>query len=181
MPTETVTKFAATDAVLDLAADRARQYVRQISDRRVAPDQKSLTALAKFHEPFPEQSTDPREVISLLDELGSPATVATTGPRYFGFVTGGALPASVAANWLAAAWDQNAALRVMSPVGAELEEIVLRWIYQILDLPADCEGGLVTCATMANFSALVAARYALLKRADWDVGDNGMFSAPPIE
>jgi len=182
MPTDAATKSEPlTDAVLDLAADRARQYVRQISDRRVAPDQKSLTALAKFHEPFPEQSTDPREVISLLDELGSPATVATTGPRYFGFVTGGALPASVAANWLAAAWDQNAALRVMSPVGAELEEIVLRWIYQILDLPADCEGGLVTCATMANFSALVAARYALLKRADWDVGDNGMFSAPPIE
>ena len=170
-----------TDALLNFAAERARQYVQQISGRRVAPDQKTLAALAKFHEAFPEESSAPQDVISMLDQIGSPATVATTGGRYFGFVTGGALPASIAANWLAAAWDQNAALRVMSPVAAELEEIVLRWIYEILDLPSGCQGGLVTCATMANFTALVAARYSLLKRAGWDVGDEGMFSAPPIE
>jgi glutamate/tyrosine decarboxylase-like PLP-dependent enzyme len=116
-----------------------------------------------------------------LDEIGSPSTVATTGGRYFGFVNGGMLPAALAANWLAGAWNQNAALRVMSPIAAELEDVVLRWVCEALALPAGCAGGLVTCATMANFTALVAARQALLKRAGWDVTEDGMFGAPPIE
>lgn len=170
-----------THDVLNMAADRARRYVRDIGERRVAPADNELAALSKFHEPFPERSSDPGEVIAMLDDLGSPATVATTGGRYFGFVIGGALPASMAASWLANAWDQNLALRVMSPVAAELEEVVLRWVSEALGLPADCAGGLVTCATMANFSALVAARYALLAKAGWNVVEHGMFGAPPIQ
>jgi glutamate/tyrosine decarboxylase-like PLP-dependent enzyme len=117
----------------------------------------------------------------MLDEFGSPATVATTGGRYFGYVIGGVLPAALGANWLAGAWDQNAALRAMSPIAAELEDVVLRWICEVLNLPMDCEGGLVTCATTANFTALAAARYALLRKAGWDVAEDGMFGAPPIE
>jgi glutamate/tyrosine decarboxylase-like PLP-dependent enzyme len=120
-------------------------------------------------------------MLAQLDEIGSPATVATTGGRYFGFVNGGMLPAALAANWLAGAWNQNAALRVMSPIAAELEEVVLRWICEALALPPDCSGGLVTCATMANFTALVTARHALLKRMGWDVTEDGMFGAPPIQ
>jgi len=91
------------------------------------------------------------------------------------------VPAAMAANWLAAAWNQNAGLRVMSPIAAELEEIVLGWICEALQLPPECSGGLVTCATMANFTALVTARHALLARAGWDVTSDGMFAAPPIE
>src|SRR5258706_11612589 len=169
------------DDPLSLAAERARRYVREIGERRVAPAPDAVAALAKFHEGFPETLSDPRDVVRMLDELGSPATVATTGRRYFGFVVGGVLPAAMAANWLAGAWDQNAGLRVMSPVAAELEDVVLRWICEALDLPAECEGGLVTCATMANFTALAAARYALLRKAGWDVAEDGMFGAPPIE
>src|SRR5882724_9479617 len=150
--------------VLTLAAERARRYVRAAAQRRVAPSEAALAALAMLHEPFPSLPSDPSEVISKLDELGSPATVTTTGGRYFGFVNGGMLPAALAANWLAAAWNQNAALRVMSPVAAELEEVVLRWVCEALGLPADCAGGLVTCATMANFTALATARHALLAR-----------------
>src|SRR5439155_5758077 len=97
------------------------------------------------------------------------------------FVNGGMVPAALAASWMAAAWNQNAALRVMSPVAAELEDVVLQWICEALGLPADCEGGLVTCATMANFTALVAARHALLERAGWNVNEDGMFGAPPID
>jgi glutamate/tyrosine decarboxylase-like PLP-dependent enzyme len=119
--------------------------------------------------------------LELLDDAGSPATVATTGGRYFGFVNGGILPAALAANWLAGAWNQNAALRVMSPIAAELEEVVVGWVCEALGLPAECEGGLVTCATMANFSALATARQALLAKAGWNVVDDGMFGAPPIE
>ena len=140
-----------------------------------------MAALSGFHEPLPSSPSDPREVIARLHEVGSPATVATTGGRYFGFVNGAILPAALGANWLAGAWNQNAALRVMSPIAAELEEVVLGWICEALGLPEDCAGGLVTCATMANFTALVTARYALLKRAGWDVTEDGMFGAPPIQ
>jgi len=167
--------------VLSFAAERAQRYARQIGDRRVAPEDGHVRGLERFREAFPEGSSDPRSVVAMLDEFGSPATVATTGGRYFGFVIGGVLPAALGANWLADAWDQNASLRVMSPIAAELEDVVLRWVCEALHLPADCEGGLVTCATMANFTALAAARYALLKKAGWDVAEDGMFGAPPIE
>jgi glutamate/tyrosine decarboxylase-like PLP-dependent enzyme len=170
-----------SDDALSLAAERARRYVREIGERRVAPAPDDVAALAKFHEGFPETPSDPRDVVRMLDELGSPATVATTGRRYFGFVVGGVLPAAMGANWLVGAWDQNAGLRVMSPVAAELEGVVLQWICEALQLPAECEGGLVTCATTANFTALAAARYALLKEDGWDVAEDGMFGAPPIE
>ncbi len=167
--------------VLDIAADKARRYVRDIPERRVSPSEAALTALSELMEPFPSLPSDPCEVITRLDQIGSAATVATTGGRYFGFVNGGMVPAALAANWLAAAWNQNAALRVMSPIAAELEEVVLRWVCEALGLPPDCAGGLVTCATMANFTALVTARHALLARAGWDVTANGMFGAPPID
>src|SRR6202790_5880135 len=108
--------------VLSFAAERAQQYARDIGDRRVAPEELHIRGLEKFREPFPEGSTDARSVVAMLDELGSPATVATTGGRYFGYVIGGVLPAALGANWLAGAGDQNAALRGMSPIAAELEE-----------------------------------------------------------
>jgi glutamate/tyrosine decarboxylase-like PLP-dependent enzyme len=167
--------------VLALAADRAQQYVRTAGHRKVAPSESDMAALAELHEPFPSSPGEPREVIARLDKLGSPATVTTTGGRYFGFVNGGMLPAALAANWLAGAWNQNAALRAMSPVAAELEEVVLRWVCEALELPADCAGGLVTCATMANFTALATARHALLAREGWNVIEDGVFGAPPIE
>jgi glutamate/tyrosine decarboxylase-like PLP-dependent enzyme len=173
--------FSDSKDALTLAADRASRYLSEIGKRAVAPSDAALAALWKFHEPFPEDPCDPGEVIAMLDDLGSPATVATTGARYFGFVIGGALPASMAASWLANAWDQNVALRVMSPVAAELEEVVLHWVCEALGLPRTSEGALVTCATMANFSALVAARHALLAKAGWNVVDDGMFGAPPIQ
>ena len=167
--------------VLDLAADKARRYVRDVAERRVGPSEAGVAALAELNEPFPLSPRDPCDVIARLDQIGSPATVATTGGRYFGFVNGGMVPAALAANWLAAAWNQNAALRVMSPIAAELEEVVLRWVCEALGLPQECAGGLVTCATMANFAALATARYALLARAGWDVTADGMFGAPPLE
>src|SRR5260370_1878597 len=167
--------------VLNLAADKARRYVRDIAERRVGPSEVAVTALAELNEPFPLSPRDPCQVIARLDQIGSPATVATTGGRYFGFVNGGMVSAALAANWLAEARNQNAALRVMSSIAAELEEVVLRWVCEALHLPPECAGGLVTCATMANFTALVAARHALLGREGWDVTAEGMFGAPPIE
>src|SRR5271170_4163757 len=174
-------ELAKRDMLLREAAETARKYSRGIGERRVAPSEKDLDRLQEFHEPFPGASSDPIDILRKLDQIGSPNTTATAGGRYFGFVNGGTLPASLAANWLAGAWDQNAALRAMSPVAAELEEVALAWVGEALGLPATCEGGLVTCATTANFTALVAARHALLARAGWNVVDDGMFGAPPID
>jgi aromatic-L-amino-acid decarboxylase len=167
--------------VLRSAAERAFEYAGGVRERRVAPGARELKGLERFRETFPDGPSNAESVVAMLDEFGSPATVATTGGRYFGYVIGGVLPAALGANWLAGAWDQNAALRAMSPIAAELEDVVLQWICEALNLPLDCEGGLVTCATTANFTALAAARYALLRKAGWDVAEDGMFGAPPIE
>ena len=167
--------------LLHLAAEKAIRYVEDAGARRVGPASSDIGALAGFHEPFPGGPTNPADILNQLDAIGSPATVAMTGGRYFGFVNGGIVPAALAASWITDAWNQNAALRIMSPMGAELEDVVLRWICEALGLPLDCQGGLVTCATMASFAALLAARHALLKRAGWDVTEDGMFGAPPIQ
>lgn len=167
--------------VLSEAAKRAERYTSTIADRRVAPLPDDVAQLRELGGPLPLNPSDPLAVLALLDEFGSPATVATTGPRYFGFVTGGVLPAAMAANWLAGAWDQNAGLQVMSPVSAAIEEIALGWLLDIFGLPATCGAGFVTGATMANFTALAAARNALLKRAGWDVEEDGLFGAPPLK
>src|SRR5579863_2840137 len=167
--------------LLDTAAARAARYVASVNSRGVLPRSEDIARLDALGGPLSENPSDPVELLALLDDIGSPATVATTGGRYFGFVIGGALPASLAASWLAAAWDQNAALRVMSPVAAELEEVAIGWVCEALGLPVGCEGGLVTCATTANFTALAAARHALLAKSGWNVAENGMFGAPPIQ
>lgn len=161
-------------------ATRAGRYAATIAGRRVAPRPEQVVGLDALGGALPQSPCDPAEVLALLDDMGSPGTVATTGGRYFGFVIGGTLPAALAANWLAGVWDQNAAFSVMSPVAAKIEEIVLSWIVDLLGLPRTCGAGFVTGTTMANFSALAAARSALSKRVGWDVEEDGLFGAPPI-
>ena len=166
--------------LLNDAASRAAAYLDSLDRRPVAPTAAALAALERLGGPLPDQPTAPGEVLRLLDEAGSPATVSNAGGRYFGFVNGGALPASVAASWLVTAWDQNAALSVMSPVAARLEEIALGWIVQLLGLPARTGGAFVTGATMASLAGLAAARRTVLQRAGWDVDADGLSGAPPI-
>jgi glutamate/tyrosine decarboxylase-like PLP-dependent enzyme len=161
-------------------ADRAAKYLAGLADRPVAPSPAAVARLDALGGPLPESPRDPKEVLALLDDVGSPATTASAGGRYFGFVIGGSLPASLAANWLSGAWDQNAAMQVMSPVAAKLEDIVLEWMIDLLGLPGGSGAGFVTGTTMANFSAVAAARSALLRRAGWNVEEDGLFGAPPI-
>jgi glutamate/tyrosine decarboxylase-like PLP-dependent enzyme len=169
-----------TSDLLALAAERGIRYRAALDARPVAPPPDLVERLAALGGPLPETPQPPEQVFALLDEIGSPATVATAGGRYFGFVTGSSLPVTVAASWLASAWDQNAGLYVMSPVAAELETIALGWLLDILGLPAESGGAFVTGATMANFTALAAARHAVLRRVGWDVEADGLFGAPPI-
>ncbi len=166
--------------LLGSAARRAVAYLQGVRTRRVAPDATAMRELEQLTGRLPDEGTEPWKLIDILDRFASPATVATTGGRYFGFVTGGALPAAVAATWLASAWDQNAGLRVMSPAAASLEDAALDWVRELLGLPAECGGALVTGATMANFAGLAAARHDLLERAGWDIENDGLFGAPPL-
>jgi glutamate/tyrosine decarboxylase-like PLP-dependent enzyme len=181
MPTDARISAKVSETAARKAAERCYEYLRGVGARKVVPEPAAVAALERLHEPLPAGPSEPEEVIALLDSIGAPATMATTGGRYFGFVIGGALPASLGASWIAGAWDQNVALRVMSPVAAELEEVVLSWVCEVLGLPRECEGGLVTCATTANFTALATARHALLARKGWNVDEDGMFGAPPIQ
>ncbi|MCC7387143.1 MAG: aspartate aminotransferase family protein [Phycisphaerales bacterium] len=169
-----------TDRVLGDAAARAAAYLRGLDGRAVAPGEGSLRGLAAFDEPLPEGGCEGTGVLRALDEWGSPATVAVAGRRYFGFVIGGSLPVAVGASWLASAWDQNAGLAIASPVSAHLERVVSGWVLDLLGLPAESCVGFVTGATMANFTAVCAARHRLLQRAGWDVEARGLFGAPEV-
>jgi len=130
--------------------------------------------------PLQAEPIDPAAVLDALARAAEPGLVTTTGPRYFGFVTGGALPATVAAEWLAAVWDQPASLYVMSPAAAVVEEVAAAWLIDLLGLPAGCSVGFVTGCHMANFTALAAARHELLRRVGWDVEADGLQGAPRL-
>jgi glutamate/tyrosine decarboxylase-like PLP-dependent enzyme len=172
--------MADSNDLLRAAADRSLRYLRGIRERRVAPSPEQIDGLEALGGPLPEGPADPAAVLALLDDAGSPATVASAGGRYFGFVIGGSLPVTLAANWLAGAWDQNGGLVVSSPVAAALEETAQRWLIDALSLPPGTGAGFVTGATMANFTALAAARHAVLAAAGWDVEAAGLSGAPAI-
>jgi glutamate/tyrosine decarboxylase-like PLP-dependent enzyme len=167
------------DLLHDTAA-RAARYLAGLDARAVAPASEAIARLAELDTPLPDGPSDPAEVVALLDTLGSPATTATAGGRYFGFVVGGTLPAALAASWLATAWDNDAGMALVSPIGARLEEVARRWLLDIFGLPPESAAAFVTGGTMANFSCLAAARHAVLARAGWDVERDGLFGAPPV-
>jgi glutamate/tyrosine decarboxylase-like PLP-dependent enzyme len=166
--------------LLEDAAQRAVSYLENLDDRSVAPKPEAIANLAALDQPLAEEPTSPERVLELLDEICSPATTAMAGPRFFGFVIGGALPVTLAANWLAGAWDQNTGLYAPTPGTSHLEEIALGWLLDLFKLPPESGGAFVTGGTMANFSALAAARHAVLERAGWNVEAEGLFGAPPI-
>lgn len=162
------------------AARRAADYLDGLKTRRAAPDQAALERLNRFDQPLNDAPLAPEAVLAELDTNGSAATMANAGGRYFGFVIGGTLPAALAANMLAGAWDQNAGLAITSPVAAKLEEVASRWLVELLELPPETAAGFVSGDTMANFCALAAARHALLARAGWNVAERGLYGAPEI-
>lgn len=168
------------DELLALSAARAITYLREVGERSVFPDEEAVSALDEFVTALPETSQDPRLVLDRLDRVGSPATVATTSGRYFGFVTGGTFPVGVGAAWLSAAWDQNAAVGVMSPTAAVLDTVVGGWLRRLLGLPQDAQHQFVTGTSVANAVCLAAGRDALLAAQGWDSVANGLFGAPPI-
>jgi len=177
-------RLMSSDSIRELlveAALRSANYIEQLRVREVRADPAAVERLRKaLAAPLPSEPSRAGDILAFLDDHGSPATVASAGGRYFGFVTGAALPATVAAQYLASAWDQNCFSFVSSPAVACIESTVLRWLKEALGLPAAAEGALVTGATMANFTCLAAARNWTLQRHGWDVDRQGLFGAPAL-
>lgn len=166
--------------LFEQARGYAYAYMDAIDERRVFPAPAALAALDAFDEPLPAGPGAPEEILRLLHEHGSPATVATTGGRYFGFVTGGALPVALAARWLADVWDQVPALHLLSPAVARLEAVCERWIVELLGLPEGTVAGFVSGTSAATMCGLAAGRNELLRRVGWDAGERGLFGAPEL-
>ncbi len=166
--------------LLQTALDCSVEYLEGLEKRAVAPAPEAVANLAALDGRLPEQPSDPREVLRMLNDIGSPATMAMAGPRFFGFVIGGSLPVTLAANWLAGAWDQNAYSFTTSPISAQLEKTALGWMVDLFGLPQGSGGAFVTGATMANLCGLAAGRHVVLERAGWNVEADGLFGAPPV-
>ena len=162
------------------AAERARSYLAHLDERPVAPDEAALAGLASLDEPLPELAGDAAATLALLDAAGSPATMASAGGRYFGFVTGGSHPVALAAGWLAAAWDQNAALPVMSPVAARVHEVVTGWLAGLLGLPGRQRRGVRDRGGHGQHGRPYRGPRSAAGPAGWDVQADGLSGAPEL-
>jgi glutamate/tyrosine decarboxylase-like PLP-dependent enzyme len=171
---------AGDRALFTQVLEYALDYMQTVDEREVYPSPQAIAGLAAFAADLPAQPGDPREIIELLHRAGSPATVAQTGGRYFGFVNGGVVPAALAAKWLADTWDQNAALYVISPVASVLESLCEGWLVSLLGLPPGSAAGFVSGTSTATLCGLAAGRDTLLRRQGWDADDRGLFGAPEI-
>jgi glutamate/tyrosine decarboxylase-like PLP-dependent enzyme len=170
-----------TEQALEAAAAHAAQFLRGLPERPVAATADAAELRARLGGPLPDGPGDPAEVVAQLAKLADDGLVASAGPRYFGFVVGGSLPAALAADWLAAAWDQNAGLFVLGPAAATVEDVAAGWLLDLLGLPDGASTGFVTGGLGANFSGLAAARNHVLATAGWDVERDGLVGAPPVE
>src|SRR5215217_5282250 len=170
-----------TEQALEAAAASATQFLRGLASRPVPARADAGELAARLGGPLPDGPSDPAEVVAQLAKLADDGLVASAGPRYFGFVVGGSLPAALAADWLTSAWDQNAGLFVLGPAAATVEDVAAGWLLELLGLPPTATTGFVTGGLGANFSGLAAARNAVLAGAGWDVERDGLIGAPPVE
>jgi glutamate/tyrosine decarboxylase-like PLP-dependent enzyme len=166
--------------LLEAAAQYGIDYRESSPDRAVAATPEAVAAVDRFFEPMPEDGVADMSVIAQLHEIGTPATVTMTGPRYFGFVIGGSLPVTVASNWLATAWDQNVVMHEVTPATSTLERVAMNWMNELFGLPEETSAAFVTGATIANFSALAAARNRVYRDVGWNIEADGLIGAPPV-
>lgn len=166
--------------LFEKSKDYALDYMRTINQRSVYPPPEALRALRVFREAPPEGPTEAGKILDMLHQFGSPATIAQTGARYFGFVNGGAIDVALAAKWLADVWDQNAAMYVLSPIAAVLESVCEEWLVDFLGLPNGTAAGFVGGTSIGTLTGLAAGRDELLRRLGWNASARGLFGAPEI-
>lgn len=158
----------------------AFNYLETVFDRNVYPTEAAIDNLTIFDEELPMHTTTAESVLEQLHTYGSPATTATLGGRYFGFVTGSAVPVGLAAKNLGTYWDQAPAMNVLSPIGSKLEAVVEKWLVALFNLPTNTVAGFVSGTSSANLCGLAAARYRILQRNNWDINKKGLRNAPKI-
>ncbi len=166
--------------IFEQARSYAYEYIDGIEEMNVFPSKSSLEDMNSFDQTLPKESVSAKKIIEQLHEFGSPATIAQTGGRYFGFVNGGAVPVSLGVKWLSDVWDQCGGLYLTSPINAKLETICEDWLKEIFNLPKETIAGFVSGTSMANLCGLSAARFHLLKNLDWDINENGLNGAPEL-
>jgi glutamate/tyrosine decarboxylase-like PLP-dependent enzyme len=165
--------------LLEDACRHAIAFLDGLPTRPVVAPADPAAMLAALDRPLPAEPSDPRAVLDELVRTVEPGVTGMAGGRFFGWVIGGSLPSAVAADWMTTAWDQNAGTAEGAPAASAIEHVALRWVGELLDLPA-ASGALVTGAQMANFVALAVARSEVLGAAGWDLAEGGLFGAPPI-
>src|SRR5690606_27771386 len=168
-------------AALASAGTRAVDYLDRVGARDVVARATSDQLRAALGGPMPDAPQDPVAVVNRLADAAADGTVATVGPRYFGFVVGGSVPAAMAADWLVSTWDQNAGIYVLSPLVSVVEDVTTSWVRDLVGLSDDWTAGFVTGCQMANFTCLAAARHDVLARAGWDVEADGLMGAPAVD
>jgi glutamate/tyrosine decarboxylase-like PLP-dependent enzyme len=168
------------EQALDRASVHAKRWLQELPDRPVKPSAAVDDVARKFGGPLPASGLPPADVIDFLAEYAEPGLMSMQSGRFFGWVIGGTLPAAMAADWLVTAWDQNTGLRFATPATAAIEQAAGQWLLELLGLPDGCDVGFATGASMANFTALTAARWRLLADAGWDVNMDGLHGAPQI-
>lgn len=168
------------EEALTRAAGHARAWLSSVASRPIGPRASADELVALLGGPLPAEGLDPADVVDELATSADPGLMAMGSGRFFGWVIGGTLPAGLAADWMVSAWDQNAGMRFATPGVAAVEDVAGRWLLELLGLPAECDVGFVTGATMANFTCLASARHAVLKAAGWDVNVDGLTGAPKI-
>ena len=166
--------------LLEHTRKHAVRFFERLRERPVKPSVNRAALLESLHVPLSENGEDAKSVIDALVEGSDPGLLLTPSPRFFGFVIGGSIPVSVAADWLTTTWDQNAGLYVASPAASVVEDVVREWLLDLFNLPRTASLGIVTGCQMANFTALAAARHGVLRRAGWNVEENGLPGAPPV-
>lgn len=173
-------KELALKDIFRQAQNYAFEYADTVAKRKVYPSAQAIADLETFVEEIPRSTGNAADVLEQLNRYGTPASVAQTGGRYFGFVNGGVIPAALAARWLSDFWDQNSALYAMSPVTAKLEEVTESWLRELLGLPDNVAAGFVSGSSLAIFCGLAAARYRIFKNSNWDINKKGFCGAPPV-
>jgi glutamate/tyrosine decarboxylase-like PLP-dependent enzyme len=179
-PGETSSAQIVDEALLLRAQAHAAAYLRSMPERHVGAQATRDELLAALRTPLGAQGQDPTSVLDALAAQGARGTMASAGPRYFGFVIGGTLPVALAADWLTSTWDQNPGIYATSPVMSVIEDVAREWLLDLFDLPRTSSLGFVTGCQMANFTGLAAARHGVLRRAGWDVEADGLAGAPRI-
>lgn len=166
---------------LDLARDISARYIKQVDHVSVFPNEEAIRNLCVFDEALANEPEKIEDILNKLEKYGSPATLAQTGGRYFGFVNGGILPSALCSKWITGTWDQNAALYVTSPITSKIEEVCEEWLKELLGLPKDTVAGYVSGSSTATMIGLIAGRNYLINNMGYDISKQGLFNAPEIK